>query len=77
MSGSLSHHSPARARKEKTIMFIQTETRISFILPEEYELWQKFLETTDMRKWTEHITTQMASYTQKTIMSQEFERKEP
>ena len=58
-------------------MFIQTETQISFILPEEYELWQKFLETTDMRKWTEHITTQIASYTQKTIMSQEFERREP
>lgn len=58
-------------------MFIQTETRVSFMLPQEYDLWQKFLKTTDMRKWTEHITTQMASYTQKTIMSQEFERREP
>lgn len=58
-------------------MFIQTETRISFMLPQEYELWQKFLKTTDMRKWTEHITTQMASYTQKMIMSQGFERIEP
>ena len=44
-------------------MYIQTITKLSFMLPDEVEAMQEFIKKNDMSGWKLHLSTVSATYT--------------
>ena len=44
-------------------MYIQTITKLSFMLPDEMEAMQEFIKKNDMSGWKLHLSTVCATYT--------------